>query len=140
MIASKYLAGFIQLITLLMTALLAALVDGLTIEEIWQLAGVGVGAVVTIYVPLLQGAWAAGLKVGGAVLGAVIAAVIPLLAGTWDLSSALIVLLAGLNVLATQLGVDVRVDSARKEYARPDLPNAVIETVDAPAAAVILSE
>lgn len=142
MIASKYLAGFLQLVTLLMTALLAALVDGLTIEEIWQLGGVGVGAIVTIWVPLLEGRWAAGLKVGGAVLGAVIAAVIPTLTETWSASTGIIVFLAGVNALATQLGVNVRVDTARKELARGVglRGDSVIEAVDKPATNVVLAE
>lgn len=118
MIPSKYLAGFIQVITLLMTSLLAALADGLDYTEVWQIAGVLVGAVVTFFVPLLEGRWAAALKVGGAVLGAIIAAVIPLLANEWTASSAIIVLLAAVNALATQLGVDVRVDAAKEALAK----------------------
>lgn len=114
MILSKFLVAFIQLTVLVTASLQAAVEDGLTAVEAWQIVAVLVGAIVTYFVPLLEGGWAAALKVAGAVLGAVIAAIIPLVAGEWTMSAILIVVLAGLNALATQIGVDVRVQAAAK--------------------------
>lgn len=134
MILSKFLVAFIQLAVLVVAALQAALIDGLTEVEVYQLAGLLVGGIVTYFAPLLQNGWAAALKVIGAVLGAVIAAIIPLLAGEWTASSVLIVVLAGLNTLAVQIGVDVRVQSAVKAIVKEG--PVVAATLDTAAIAV----
>lgn len=118
MILSKFLVAIIQIAVLVLAALQAALSNGLTVVESLQIVGIGIGAVVTYVVPLLATGWAAAFKVAGAVLGAVIAAAIPLAAGEWNASTLLIVVLAGLNALATQVGVDVRVQAAIKAIAR----------------------
>ena len=131
---SKFLVAFIQLAVLVIAALQAAMEDGLTAVEAWQIGAVLAGAVVTYFVPLLQGGWAAALKVAGAVIGAVIAAIIPLVAGEWTMSAILIVVLAGLNALATQIGVDVRVQAAAKAVMHEGATAAV--TLDTAATAI----
>lgn len=136
MIVSKYLTGLIQVLFLLMTALLAAMEDGVDTVEVWQLAGVLVGAVVTVWVPLLEGAWAAGLKVGGAVAGAAIAAIVPLVMSEWTASAAIIVVIAIINALATQLGVSIRVDAAKNAIADSQVSARAAEAVDPYAAAI----
>lgn len=139
MIVSKYLTGFIQVVILILGALLAALEDGLTLVEALQLVALGVGAIVTYWAPLLDKGWAAALKVLGAVIGAVIAALIPLLAGEWNASSTIIVVLAAINALATQLGVDVRVDAAKETLGKHVYVDS-ISVVDRPAAVVALTQ
>lgn len=114
MIVNKYLSGLLAVLIVGITAFQAALVDGFTVTEAWQLAGLLVGVFVTTYVPLLEAGWAGALKVAGAVVGAGIAAVVPFVTGGWSMSAVVIVVLAVLNALAVQLGVNVRVDSARK--------------------------
>lgn len=137
MILNKYLVALLQVAVLFLAALQAALVNGLTETEAWQVAGLLVGAIVTYYVPILKGPWAAGLKVGGAALGAVIAAIVPLLGG-WDnlFANLTIILIALVNALATQFGVDVRIDSAKRVLANPDVRSSVAWAVDQPAAIV----
>lgn len=130
MVLNKYLAGLLTVLVVGLTAFQAAVVDGFTMTEGWQLAGLLVGVLVTIYVPILETKWAAGLKVAGAVLGAVIAAVVPFLTGGWNTSAVVIVILAAVNTLAVQLGVNVRIDSAREVIADPEQSNAAITAID----------
>ncbi|AWN07751.1 membrane protein [Microbacterium phage Hendrix] len=130
MIINKYLAGLLTVLVVAVTAFQAALSDGFTTTEAWQLSGLVLGAFVTVFVPLLQGKWAAGLKVGGAVLGAAIAAIVPFATGGWDASAVTIVVLAILNTLTTQMGVDVRIDSAKQALADPSVSIEVPHNVD----------
>jgi hypothetical protein len=123
MILNKYMVGLLQVVLISITALQAAMAGGVTATEAWQLAGLVVGAIVSVFVPLLQGPWAGGLKVGGAILGAIIAAVVPFAVGGWNADALVIVILAGLNALATQLGVSVRIDSVKEKLA----PTIVVE-------------
>lgn len=138
MVLNKYLVALLQVLLLFVAALQAALTDGqFTLTEAFQLAGLFVGAVVTYYMKVLSTGWAARLKVGGAVLGAVIAAVIPFLTGGWTAESIAIVALAGINALATQFGVDMRVDSTAEVLADPGQSNAAILQVDPAAVAIV---
>lgn len=131
MVLNKYLVALLQVLLLFVAALQAALTDGLiTPTEYWQLAGLFVGAVVTYYARILDKGWAAGLKVMGAVLGALIAAVIPFLTSGWTPEAAAIVALAVINALATQFGVDMRVDAGKEVLADPGQSNQIVTAVD----------
>ena len=136
MILNKYAVALLQVLLLFVAALQAALTDGLiTPTEYWQLAGLFVGAVVTYYVRILDSGWAGALKVAGAVLGALIAAVIPFLTTGWTPESVAIVALAVINALATQFGVDMRVDSSKEIILDPSKSNLAVSEVDPKAAA-----
>ena len=131
MILNKYLVALLQVLLLFVAALQASLTDGLiTPTEYWQLAGLFVGAVVTYYAKILDAGWAGALKVAGAVLGALIAAVIPFLTTGWTPESITIVVLAVINALATQFGVDMRVDSAKQVLADTRVDDVAITEVD----------
>lgn len=131
MVLNKYLVALLQVLLLFVAALQAALTDGqLTITEGWQLAGLFVGAVVTYYAKILETGWAGALKVSGAILGAFIAAVIPFLTTGWTAESVAIVALAVINALATQFGVDMRIDSTKQVLADPNQADNVVMTVD----------
>lgn len=136
MVLNKYMVALLQVLLLFVAALQAALTDGLiTPTEYWQLAGLFVGAVVTYYARILEQGWAAALKVGGAVLGALIAAVIPFLTSGWTPEAAAIVALAVINALATQFGVDMRVDSSKEILADPAQSDVKVTEVDPTATA-----
>lgn len=130
MVVNKYLAGLLAVAVVFLTAFQAALSEGITATEAWQLAGLFVGAFVTTFVPILEKGWAAGLKVAGAVLGAAIAALVPLVSSEWNASTITIVVLAVINTLAVQLGVNVRVDSARQVLADTTQSDQAIFAVD----------
>lgn len=136
MVINKYLVGFIQLALIALTALQTAIAAGWNVTAAWQFAGFVVGAIVTVFVPLTRGAWAGSLKVGGAVIGALIAAIVPFITMGWTANAVVIVILAAVNALATQLGVYVRVDSAKQALASTSVSDAVPLAVDPTAADV----
>lgn len=138
MVINKYLAGLLTVLVVGVTAFQAALSDGFTETEAWQLSGLVLGAFVTVFVPLLKGSWSAGLKVGGAVLGAAIAAIVPFVTAGWDESSITIVVLAILNALTVQLGVDVRLDSAKQALVDPRVDSDMAQAVDPVATQIAL--
>jgi hypothetical protein len=144
-VVNKYAVGLLQVAIILVTSLGAALSDNdLTAVEAFQVGALVIGAVVSVFVPLLQGPWAAGLKVGGAALGAVLAAIVPIVDTNnggpgWTASAIMIVVLAGLNALATQLGVDVRIDSVKAQLAAPEVSDRVPVAVDKPAVDVVVA-
>ncbi|QNJ55972.1 membrane protein [Microbacterium phage Rasputia] len=138
MVINKYLAGLLTVLVVALTAFQAALSDGFTLTEGWQIAGLVVAAFVTVFVKLVDSNWAAMLKVSGSVLGAAIAAIVPFLTGGWDASAVTIVVLAVLNTLVTQLGVDIRLDSIKSVLEDPQKSNQLAFAVD-PAAAAIVS-
>lgn len=131
MIVNKYLAGFLTLAISLLTALVAipaeAWVDPVVV---WQFAALVVSSIAAVFLPLLRGAWAAGLKTGSAVVLAAIGALIPLLGGTFGVIQWALLGLAALNALAIQLGVDARVDAVKEAIANPAKSTAAVEAVD----------
>lgn len=103
----KYLAALLSVAIVILTALAA--VEVYTVDAIAQIAILALGTITTYFVPLLNGRWAGILKTGAALLAALIAAAAPLvIAGTYSPQAVLVVVLAGLNVLAVEVGVNVR--------------------------------
>lgn len=112
MVLNKYAAALLSIAIAIFTALAAIPVGQRTPESLWQVALIGIGAVVTWWVPLVGIKWAGMLKTGAAVLAAVIGALIPLLiTGTLTGSQWLVLGLAGLNALAVEVGVGIRRDT-----------------------------
>lgn len=117
----KYLAALLSIALVVVTAFVAIPADQITPTSVGQLAVLALGAVVTFLVPLLEGVWAAGLKTGAAVLAAVITAALPFLTqGNITPTQVAIVVLAALNALAVQVGVDIRKDALKAKHARAD--------------------
>lgn len=144
MIPSKYVVALIQVVTIIVTSLIAANADNtVSLVEVLQIAAIVVGAIITYWAKLLEKGWAAGLKFAGAVLGAAIAAAIPIVdvangGPGWTASAALIVLLAALNAALTAWGVDLRLDEVKAQLADPSVDNAKVRAADAPAYAIVM--
>lgn len=136
---NKYATAILQFVLILVASVQAALTDGVSTVEVWQLAAIGVANVGTYFVPLLKTNWVGLGKTGVAVAGAIIAAIIPIALDAWTTESFLLVVLAGLNALAAQAGVGIRVDSTAAQIADPTVANVVPETVDAAATEVVVS-
>lgn len=134
---NKYATAILQFVLILVASVQAALTDGVSTVEVWQLAAIGVANVGTYFVPLLKTNWVGLGKTGVAVAGAIIAAIIPIALDAWTTESFLLVVLAGLNALAAQAGVGIRVDSASAAVASPDVPNIVVAAVDNDAALAV---
>jgi hypothetical protein len=107
-VGQRFATAILSFVTVLAAPLAAAVVAPLTATAVWQLIAVGVGAVVTFIVPLIGSKWQGLFKTGFAILGAVAAALIPIVSSTWTAQSTLIVVIAVVNILATELGVQIR--------------------------------
>ena len=134
MTLNKYTVAILQLVILMIAALQAALAEGLSVIEVWQLVGLFLANVGVYIVKVLPGAWAAGLKVGVAVAGAAVTAIIPLVNGYWNAEAFIIVLLAAVSAFAAQFGVDIRVDTQKDAIVSPVQSTAAAAAVDPSAA------
>lgn len=130
MIPQKYLVATLQFILLGVTALQAALAGGITETEVWQLAAFLLGSLVAIVAPLATSGPAWILKGVGAVGGAVLTAVVPFVTQGWGPEAGIIVVLAGLNALATYVGVDVRVSGVQEALADPAVDDRAVRAAD----------
>jgi hypothetical protein len=111
MILKRYGAGLLAILITLVTAFVAIPASIYSPEVILGLAIVGLQAVATFGLPLVDGPWRGALKTGVSVILAILAAVIPLVStGELNPTQIGVVVLAGLNVLASELGVAIRVD------------------------------
>lgn len=110
-VGTKYATALLSFITVLATPLTAMLAAPVTTIAIWQFVAVAAGAVGAFIVPLAPTTWQGFFKTGVAILGAVAAAVIPIVAQEWTAQSTLIVVMAVVNILATELGVVIRTDT-----------------------------
>lgn len=121
MLVNKYASAIIGIVFTVLTAFVALPESQRDPATLIGLVLVGLGAVGTFLLPLLKGGWAAGLKVAVAVLAAILSAVIPfLVTGTLTTTQIVIVVLAGVNALAVQVGVDLRQDSRTARHALQD--------------------
>lgn len=131
MVVNKYLAGLLTLLTSLLAALVAIpQAQWAEPEVIWQFVALVVSSGTAIFLPLVTGPWAAGLKVGSAVILAGVGAILPLLGGEWGATQWVLLAVAVLNALAIQLGVDIRVDSAKKIIIDPTVNSAIGKDID----------
>jgi|GEM_PF-3425753 len=104
-----YAAAILPAIIILLGALQTALADGIVdATEGGQLIALTAGVVGTYIVRLVDGRWAGALKTGTAILAAIATLVIPLVMG-FTPEALVMVALAGLQALATEIGVQVRV-------------------------------
>lgn len=110
---TKYLVALVSVTLAVLNALQTALVsNGLDAGEIAQLVAITAGAFATFFVPLVAGPWKGALKTGAAIVAAVAVALAPLLlTGTIAPEQWVTVVIAGVNVLATEIGVQIRTDS-----------------------------
>lgn len=114
----KYGAALLPAAITLFGALQVVLQDDVIDEvEGGQLIALVATLVVTYLVPLTNTSWAGVLKTGAAILGAVATLIIPLFNGGADWNSIIVVALAVLNALATEIGVQARVTSPAEAQA-----------------------
>lgn len=137
MTLNKYAVAALQLAILMIAALQAALAEGLSIIEVWQLVALFVTNLGVYLVPLLTGVWAAGLKVAVAVVGAAVTAIIPLVNGYWNAEAFIIVLLAAASAFAAQFGVALRLTSVASVLAAPEVSSASVQATDPKAVQVV---
>ncbi len=117
----KYLAAIVPILIAAAVFLQSAFKDNiLDPAEVWQLVALVAGAIATFLVPLLPGKWAGGLKTGTALLAALATALVPFaLQGTITPEQWMVVVLAVLNALGVEVGVQARVTDLKD----PNVPS-----------------
>jgi hypothetical protein len=110
MIINRYLSAILSTAIVILTAWVAIPKSAFTLgdPQIAAFVALAGSTVVSYLVPLVPGKWPGALKTGVGILAAVFTAVWPLLAGAsidWTL-----VVLAALNALGQEVGVNARVD------------------------------
>jgi hypothetical protein len=113
MVLNRYAAALLSIGILAITAFIAIPEGERTLPSILQFGALVVGLFATYLLPLLPVRWAGVLKTGAAIVFGVIGALVPLIStGTLTTTQILVVMLAGLNALAVEMGVQIRKDSA----------------------------
>jgi hypothetical protein len=110
MTTNRYLSAILSTAIVLLTALTSIPANSWTLGNPLVAAFVALAAstIISYLVPLSSGKWPGIWKTGIAILAAIFAAVWPLLTtGSFDWK---LIVLAALNALAQQLGVNVRID------------------------------
>jgi hypothetical protein len=109
MVLPKYAVALLQFLTLLATALSVSLQDGFDNVEIAQFVAIAAGAGVTFFVPLVSGPWSGALKTGFSVVAAVATAAVPFIVnGSITSDQIMIVVLAALNAVMSEVGISIR--------------------------------
>lgn len=140
MAVNKYLAGLLTLAITVLTAAVAIPTESWQdAATVWQFAGLVVSTIVTIFLPLSSGAWAAAIKVIGSLVSAVVANVVAFLVsgGSWGVMQWMLLGLAVLLALAAELGVQVRLASTKAALAAPAVPDSIPIAVDPQAVRVV---
>lgn len=114
MILQKYFAALLSVTIVVLTAFLAIPTGQIDGAAIVQLVSIGVAAIVTYWVPLVNIKWRGILKTGAAIVAAMISIAYPIYVahGVPNSTQIAMMVLAGLNALGVELGVQIRIDSA----------------------------
>lgn len=114
MILQKYFAALVSVVIVVLTAFLAIPTGQINGAAIVQLVSIGVAAIVTYYVPLVNIKWRGILKTGAAIIAAMVSIAYPIYVahGVPNSTQIAMMVLAGLNALGVELGVAIRVDAA----------------------------
>lgn len=143
MTINKYLAGLLTLAITVLTAAVAIPVEAWRDPAtVWQFAGLVVSTIVTTFLPLSKGRWAAAIKVIGSLAASIVANVVAFLTsgGEWGITQWMLLGLAVLLALAAELGVQIRLDGTKAALADPTVSDAAVVAVDKPAARVIAAK
>jgi len=109
MVLNKYAAALLNIALVIFGGL--AVIEVWNIDAVAQFVALAGGSIVVYYAPLLDAKWAGALKTGAAVVIAIVAALVPLVnGGDYSGQSIALVVVAGLNALATEVGVKLRKD------------------------------
>lgn len=135
----KYAPALLPIVIIVITFLTSVGQRPITAGDLWQLAALVAGAIVTYLVPLTGGVWPGLLKTGAAIVAAAATAAIPLVTqGHLTYQNWLIIVLAALSALATEIGVQVH----KTTVSAPSSSATTLATGDVPvvqAPAVVVS-
>lgn len=114
MITQRYMAAILSAVAVILTAVVAIPTGMITGAAIVQLVALGAAAINTYLSPLLNIKWRGVLKTGGAIVAAIVAILYPIIhaGGIPNSTQIALMVLAAVNVMLTQVGVDIRTDAA----------------------------
>src|SRR4051794_12612096 len=129
MIAHRYMAAILSAVTVLLSALISIPTGMLTGAAVVQMIALGASTVNTYISPLLNFKWKGILKTGGAVVAAIVAILFPIVhdGGFPTNTQIALMVLAAVNVVLTQVGVDIRVDMGNLLPADPTVHTASLD-------------
>jgi hypothetical protein len=130
---NQWLAGLLTLAITLLTAIQVMPEDAWTdAPSVLQFAALAISSILALVLKLGRGRWPGVFKTGAAVALALIGAAMPLVIQGWFLTPSqwLLLVIAGLNALAIELGVQVRQTSVKQAVADPNIPTAVVKEID----------
>lgn len=131
MVVPKYAVALLQFALLLVTSLSVSLQGGFDTVEIVQFGVIAAGAATTFFVPLVSGKWSGLLKTGLSLLAAVLTAVIPFVVqGFITADQVMLIVLAGLNALASEVGISIRKSAIDGGTATPGEPATITSLAD----------
>jgi hypothetical protein len=132
----KYAAALLPFAVLVIGASQTVLHAGFNLQVDIPFAVIVLGAILTFVVRLLPAGWQGGLKTGIAIVTTILSAALPfVLPGTVHLSASVpVVVVAILNALATELGVQIRTNPIDAGTAVPGVP---ADVSSLPAAAAV---
>jgi len=111
-IVKKYAPALLPIAIVVVTFLTSVGQRAITPGDLWQLAALVAGAVVTYLVPLSSGPWPGILKTGAAIVAAAAATAVPLVTqGHLTMQNWLIIALSAMSALATEIGVNIHKDT-----------------------------
>lgn len=114
MIVNRYMAAILSAVSVILTAVISIPAGMITGAAIVQLVALGASAINTYLSPLLNIKWRGVLKTGGAIIAAVISVLYPIIdaGGIPNSTQIALMVLAVVNVILVQVGVDIRLDTA----------------------------
>jgi hypothetical protein len=130
----KYAAAFLTLAVTVLTAISVLPDPTITLDVALQLGLLTVGTIGTLFLPLLNGSWAGGLKTGVNIFTALLSALVPLTGyineGKFETAQLILVLIAVLNAVLSELGVYTRLDKASDYVAKHEAGVIQVPSVD----------
>lgn len=142
---TKFAAAIFPFVLTILWSFQTVIVGGITWVETFQLLALVASLFIVRIVPLLEGGWAGAWKVLATVAGAVFAAIPPIIDTSiggpgWTPETISTVVFVGVLALATQFGVDFRLDEVKSAIANPAVNNDQVFTLDPAAFGVIESK
>lgn len=130
MIFKKYFAALISVAIVVLTALLAVPTGEIQGAAIAQLVAIGAGAVATYFLPLVDISWRGVLKTGAAAIAAVVSILVPILEahGIPNSTQVALMVLAVVNALGVEIGVNIRTDTSDLFVVQDPTPTEVART------------
>lgn len=115
-VLKAHAASLLVLAITVLTAI-SSVVSWRDADNVAQFVTIAIQAATVYGLGLSSGKWAGALKVGSAAALTVVSLIVPLIiSGGWSPQNVVLIALAGLNAVAAQIGVSIRVRDVQGSY------------------------